>query len=206
VFEVNPIYFILLAEGFVLLLIILLIWVLITLVSRRRRRMELARFASTIKKRAPQRSERSQSFLGAVYQLEDEDMRVALAEIDKSETDFLHELVNILNRVSADRFIALEASLEGLIKSYKCMQPRVESDSNETSEEIQLKINHLLGENESLRDELSTANSKLGDLINEFGEIFGGGKEHQLTLQEVIDKVDTMKADHESGAPFRAQK
>ena len=32
-FEVNAIYFILLAEGFVLLLIILLLWVLITLVS-----------------------------------------------------------------------------------------------------------------------------------------------------------------------------
>ena len=205
-FEVNAIYFILLAEGFVLLLIILLIWVLITLVSRRRRRMELARFASTIKKRAPQRSERNQAFLGVVYQLEDEDMRVALAEVDQCETDFLQELMNILNRVSADRFNALDAALESLIKSYKCMQPRIEAESSEATGEIQQKVDYLLGENETLRDELSTANSKLGDLINEFGEIFGGGKQHQLTLQEVIDKVDTMKADHESAAPSRAQK
>ena len=114
--------------------------------------------------------------------------------------------MNILYRVCADRFNALDASLEDLIKSYKCMQPRVEVDSQETTEEIRQKINHLRGENESLRDELATANGKLGDLISEFGEIFGGGKEHQLTLQEVIDKVDTMKADHESGTPSRAQK
>lgn len=205
-FEVNPIYFILLAEGFVLLLIILLIWVLITLVSRRRKRMELSRFASTIKKRASQRSERNQAFLSAVYQLEDEDMRVALAEIDKCETEFLQDLMNSLNRVSSDRFNALDASLEGLIKSYKCMQPRIEAESQEAPEDIQQKMNHLRGENESLRDELSTANSKLGVLINEFGEIFGGGKDHQLTLQDVINKVDTMKADHESGTPSGAQK
>jgi len=206
VFEVNAIYFILLAEGFVLLLIILLLWVLITLVSRRRKRMELARYASTIKKRAPQRGERNQSFIGAVYQLDDEDMRVALAEINKCEAEFLQDLMNILYRVSADRFNALDGSLEGLIKSYKCMQPRVEVDSQETTKEIQQKINHLRGENDSLRDELSTANGKLGDLITEFGEIFGGGQDHQLTLQEVINKVDTMKADHESGTPSRAQK
>jgi predicted nuclease with TOPRIM domain len=114
--------------------------------------------------------------------------------------------MNILYRVSADRFNALDASLEGLIKSYKCMQPRIEADSQETAEEIQQKFNHLRDENESLRDELSTANGKLGDLITEFGEIFGGGQDHQLTLQEVINKVDTMKADHESGTPSRAQK
>lgn len=204
-FEVNAIYFILLAEGFVLLLIILLIWVLITLVSRRRKRMELARFASAIKKRASQRSERNQAFLSAVYQLEDEDMRVALAEIDKCETEFLQDLMNSLNRVSSDRFNALDASLEGLIKSYKCMQPRIEAESQEATEDIQQKMNHLRGENETLRDELSTANSKLGDLVAEFGEIFGGGKDHQLTLQDVINKVDTMKADHESGTPSGAQ-
>ena len=37
--------------------------------------------------RTAQRSERNQAFLGAVYQFEDEDLRVALAEIDKCETE-----------------------------------------------------------------------------------------------------------------------
>ena len=205
-FEVNPIYFILLAEGFLLLLIILLVWVLFTLVRRRRRGKVLLSLASAIKDRAAQRSERNQSFLLAVYQFEGEDMRVALAEIDKCETEFMQNLVHALRRVSAERIKALDASLEGLVKSYKCMQPRAESDSPETAEAIQARIEGLQGENESLRDELSVANSKLGDLISEFGEIFGGGKDHQLTLQEVIDKVDTMKADHESGASRQVQK
>ena len=80
--------------------------------------------------------------------------------------------MNSLNRVSADRLNALDASLEGLIKSCKCMQPRVEADSQEATEDIQQKVNHLRGENESLRDELSTANSKLGVLITEFGGNF----------------------------------
>jgi len=56
-----------------------------------------------------------------------------------------------------------------------------------------------------LRSDLSVAQDKLSDMITEFGEIFGGGKDHQLTLQEVMDKVDAMKADHDSATAIEVQ-
>ncbi len=96
-------------------------------------------------------------------------------------------------------------SLDKLIKSYKCLQPRVEVPPLEEPEVVQ-EITTLRGENEMLRSDLSVAQNKLGDLITEFGEIFGGGKDHQLTLQEVMDKVDAMKADHDSAAAIEVQK
>ena len=57
-----------------------------------------------------------------------------------------------------------------------------------------------------MRSDLCAAQEKLSDMITEFGEIFGGGKDHQLTLQEIMDKVDAMKADHDSAAAIEVQK
>ena len=202
--EVNAIYFILLAEGFVLLLVLLLVWLLVTLIRRRRKRRDIAELAAAIKGRSASRRQQTESFLQVVYQLEGEDQRATLTDIDKHETDFLQHLVESLSRGGRARINALDMSLDKLIKSYKCMQPRVEILPPEESEVVQ-EITTLRGENELLRSDLSVAHDKLSDMITEFGEIFGGGKDHQLTLQEVMDKVDAMKADHDSATAIEVQ-
>jgi hypothetical protein len=204
VLEVNAIYFILLLEGFVLSLVLLLVWLLVTLIRRRRRRRYIAELAAAIKGRSVSRKQQTESFLQAVYQLEGEDLRVTLTDIDKHETDFFQHLVESLSRGGRAQFNTLDMSLDKLIKSYKCLQPRVEISPLEEPEVVQ-EITTLRGENEMLRSDLSIAQNKLGDLVTEFGEIFGGGKDHQLTLQEVMDKVDAMKADHDSAAASEGQ-
>ncbi len=203
--EVNAIYFILLAEGFVLLLVLLLAWVLVTLIRRRRRRNDIAEIAAGIKSRSASRRQQTESYLQAVYQLEGEELRTTLADIDKHETEFFQHLVESLYRHRRAQITSLDLSLDKLIKSYKCLQPRVETTPREELEAVQ-EITTLRGENETLRTDLLVAQNKLGDLITEFGEIFGGGKDHQLTLQEVMDKVGAMKADHDSSAAIEVQK
>ena len=203
--EVNAIYFILLLEGFVLSLVLLLAWLLVTLIRRRRKRRDIAELAAAIKGRSASRKQQTESFLQAVYQLEGEDLRATLTDIDKHETDFFQHLIESLSRGGRARINTLDMSLDKLIKSYKCLQPRVEIPPLEQPEVVQ-EITTLRGENKMLRSDLSVAQNKLGDLIAEFGEIFGGGKDHQLTLQEVMDKVDAMKADHDSAAAIEGQK
>jgi len=205
VLEVNAIYFILLVEGFVLSLVLLLVWLLATLIRRRRKRKGIVELAAAIKSRADSRRQQTESFLQVVYQLEGEDLRGTVADIDKHETDFFQHLVESLSRGGRAEINTLDMSLDKLIKSYKCLQPRVEVPPLEEPEVVQ-EITTLRGENEMLRSDLSVAQNKLGDLITEFGEIFGGGKDHQLTLQEVMDKVDAMKADHDSAAAIEVQK
>jgi len=204
VLEVNAIYFILLAEGFVLSLVLLLVWLLVTLIRRRRKCRDIAELAAAIKGRSASRRQQTESFLQVVYQLEGEDLRNTLTDIDKHETDFFQHLVESLSRSGRTRINALDRSLDKLIKSYKCMQPRVEIPPPEESEVVQ-EITTLRGENKLLRSDLSVAQDKLSDMIAEFGEIFGGGKDHQLTLQEVMDKVDAMKADHDNATAIEGQ-
>ena len=129
--EVNAIYFILLAEGFVLSLVLLLVWLLVTLI-----RSDIAELAAAIKGRSASRRQQTESFLQVVYQLEGEDLRATLTDIDKHETDFFQHLVESLSRGGRARINALDMSLDKLIKSYKCMQPRTEIPPLEESEVV----------------------------------------------------------------------
>jgi len=99
----------------------------------------------------------------------------------------------------------MDTALDKLVESYKCLQPRRESSSQEELEAVQ-EVVSLRVENESLRSELSLAKNKLSDTISEFGDMFGGGKDHQLSLHEVVERIDAMKADNDPGAPLKAQK
>ena len=202
--EVNAIYFILLAEGFVLLLILLLVWALITLIGKRRKSKRIAELQARLKNGSLSRGEQTKSFLQTTYHLEGEDLGAALADIDRHETEFFEHLVASLYRGGRMQLNTMDTALDKLIESYKCLQPRRESTTQEelaVQEVVSLRV-----ENESLRSELSVAKNKLSDTISEFGDIFGGGKDHQLSLHEVVEKIDAMKADNDPGEPLKAQK
>jgi len=205
VLEVNAIYFILLAEGFVLLLILLLVWTLITLISKRRKSRGIAELKARLKSGSLRRNEQTRSFLQTIYHLEGEDLDAALADIDRHETDFFEHLVVSLYRGSRAQLSTMDTAMDKLIESYKCLQPRSESTSQEELEAVQ-EVVSLRFENETLRSELSVAKNKLSDTISEFGDMFGGGKDHQLSLHEVVERIDAMKADNDPGEPIKAQK
>ena len=203
--EVNAIYLILLAEGFVLLLILLLVWVLITLISKRRKSRCIAGLQARFKNRSLLRGEQTKLFLQTTYHLEGEDLGAALTDIDRHEADFFEHLVASLYRGGRAQLNTMDTALDKLIESYKCLQPRHESSLQKELEAVQ-EVVSLRVENESLRSELSVAKNKLSDTISEFGDMFGGGKDHQLSLHEVVERIDAMKADNDPGAPLKAQK
>ena len=95
-----------------------------------------------------------------------------------------------------------EAALERLIDSYKSLPPRVDEMTVEALEAIE-EVTSLRGENEKLRCELSLAKNKMSALIDEFGNMFGGGKDHELALEEIKQKVTAFN--DESDVDFKLQ-
>ncbi len=55
----------------------------------------------------------------------------------------------------------------------------------------------LRDENEELRSELSVAKNNLSNMIAEFGNMFGGGKDHALDLHKIKKKLAAMQASSE---------
>jgi len=205
VLEVNAIYFILLLEGFVLLLILLLTGVLIAMIRKRYRGRKIAQLKSMLKKRSLSHEEKTRSFLQTAYNLDGEELSAALQHVDRHETRFFQHLVDNLYKGGHAQLSTFEMALDELIESYKCLQLRSKASSREELEAAQELVS-LRAENETLCEELSVARNKLSDTIAEFGDMFGGGKDHQLDLHEVVERIDAMKADHVSGEPLKAQK
>jgi len=193
VLEVNAIYFILLVEGFGLLLALILLWILIAVFRQRRKGRAVRDLAARFRRRSEQRGGQTEAFLQAVYQLEDEDLRNALQNIERHETQFFQLLIASLQRARSEHISALDAALDKLIESYKCLQPRLQDGT--PGDEVRLEeIESLRSENDELRSELSAADSKLSDMLAEFGNLFGGGKDHELELHELKKKLAALQA------------
>ena len=56
------------------------------------------------------------------------------------------------------------------------------------------------------RNELSVAKDQLSDLISEFGDMFGGGKDHHFALHEIVEMINAIKADQVRSQPVKVQK
>lgn len=195
-FEVNAIYFILLVEGFVLLLCLIFLWILIAVFRLRRKGEAVRELAARFSRRREQRAEQTEALLQAVYGLEGDDLSSALHNIDQHENEFTRLLIASLEHGKGTHIGTLDAALEGLIESYKCLQPRVEKKSP-WDEEKQQEIAGLRSENDELRGELSAANNRLNDMIAEFGNMFGGGKDHELDLHQLKKMLAALQAGSE---------
>ena len=194
--EVNAVYFILLAEGFAVLLCVLLAWGLFGLLRSRRKSRDVVQLAQRIHSRADQRREQTQAFLQAVYGLENPALAEAVDNIEHSELEFFRQLLDSLERGQSELVTSLDVSLDSVFESYKCLQPRPSESAEEDA--AQIEITSLRGENEQLREELSLARNKVSDMLIEFGNMFGGGKDHELATHEVMDRLSELRAENDA--------
>ena len=57
------------------------------------------------------------------------------------------------------------------------------------------KIEELTESKIKLKEELATTNATMGNMIAEFGNMFGGGADHELAKYEVAKKVGVKSED-----------
>jgi len=199
VLEVNAIYFVLLVEGFALLLILVLLWVLIAVIRLRRKGKAIRRLAQRFDRGMHGRRQQTQAFLLALYRPGERDLQAALEQIERHESEFIQLLLEVLRRGRGSQIDGLDGALFKWIESYKCLQPRTETkaEQNESRpleiETVRREVEALRGENDDLRNELCAAQSSLDDMLAEFGNMFGGGKEHELDLHDLKKKLAALQ-------------
>ena len=194
--EVNAIYFILLLEGFALLALVLLGWVIFSIVRYRRKHRAIGDLKRRIGNGASEHAAQVEALLLAVYGLEGDDLQSALRNILQREDEYHQLLLAALKSGKKSQVDLLDTALERVVDAYKCLQPRVGESSVEAQQAAE-QVTELRGENEQLRCELSLAKNKMSSLISEFGNMFGGGKDHELALEEIKEKVAAFDADDE---------
>jgi hypothetical protein len=189
-FEVNPLLFIMLVEGFIILLLALVLIIVFRFRSKARHRKAVKQLVSQVNHQSEVRMKETGSFLKDIYELEDSELKQAVMEIDKREKKFIQKIIDMFLKGETALLTAMDAAVAELIEPYKKLRPRVAHQSeSEAQLSMQTQLETMSAENENLRQELDITKDKLQNMIGEFGDMFRGGSDHGLAKHEVVDKL-----------------
>ena len=200
--EISVVVLTLLIEALVISLAVLGVWTAITLKRRARDRQAAAKLVEQIKHQSQTRLESTGSFLSEKYCFEGNELKKAVATIDKAEKKFMQTVLQVYLQRDADRFEAMDASLAELIDSYKSLSPVV---PEATSAEAQAELEQLRESNAHLKEELTITKETMSNMISEFGNMFGGGHEHELAKNEVMQRVQKKETEEVDDAALASK-
>jgi len=191
--SINAAIFILLVESLFVLLIALVLVIVLGIRRKRKKRMAVAKIVAQIKKQSEVRTQETGSFLQDIYQLEDAELKKAVATIDKSEKELFQKLIESYLTENPDLISSMDAAIAGLIDTYKELKPKeqiIEKGDEEKEKVLSAEVEKLRTENGKLKEELGITKQTMGNMIAEFGNMFGGGSDHELANFEVVEKVE----------------
>ena len=194
--EVSALLFSLLIEGLVALLVVLLAGVFVLIKRKRKDTAAAKQLVDQIKHQSDARIKQMGAYLTEKYQLEGEELSEAIKLIDKSEKRFFQRLINMYLKRDSESVKSIDAWLAELVETYKSFQPAQPDEPKETGVSME-EFQQLQQTNENLRQELEITKDTMGNMIAEFGNMFGGGSDTKLPDEEVIGKVIKYSDDDE---------
>lgn len=192
--EVSTVLFSLLVEGFIVLLVALLVILYLAYKKKTKDRIAIKKLIDQLKQQSRIRMEETGSFLSEKYRFEGNELEKAIKSIDKAEKKFMQKVINVYAKRNSENLISLDAWVAELIETYKGLSPVMpevdEQQANTSaSAESEGEVLRLTELNESLAEELKITKETMGNMISEFGNMFGGGSEHELEQNEVMEKM-----------------
>ncbi|MCP4186239.1 MAG: hypothetical protein GY763_01410 [Gammaproteobacteria bacterium] len=191
--EIDAAIFILLIEVLAILLVALALVIVLGIRRKRKKYQGVVQLVAQIKKQSEVRTQETGSFLQEIYQLEDDELKKAVSTIDKSEKNLFQKLIECFLTDSPELISKMDAVIAGLIDTYKELKPKeqiIEMGSEENEKLLNDEIEKLKGQNDRLEEELRITKETMGNMIGEFGNMFGGGSDHELASFEVVEKVE----------------
>ncbi len=195
--EISPLMFTLVGELLVILTIILLLWLFITIKRHHRDKGAVRKLVDQVMHQSATRQQETNSFLHDKYRFEGDQLNEAVMAIDKAEKKFIQRFINIYLQRDAEALSSMDAAMAELIDSYKNLSPimpdpeTIESldKVEEVKEQAARQVEEARQETERLTEELSITKKTMSDMIGEFGNMFGGGADHELAKHEVMKKL-----------------
>lgn len=189
--EVSLLLFTLITEALVVCLVIISISVLLFLKRRKKDRVAARKLIDQVKHQSKTRLQTTSSFLNDKYRFEGDELQRAVKSIDQAEKKFIQKIINVYLNRDAHGLNSMDACVAEMIDTYKDLSPVMPEaevapsmDSEAAQELLELK-----DKNAKLTEELNITKETMTNMIGEFGNMFGGGKDHELDKSEVVEKV-----------------
>lgn len=189
--EVSLLLFTLLIEALLISLVVIIGGTILHIRNKKRDRISAHKLVDQVKHQSKTRLQTTSSFLHEKYRFEGNELAKAVKYIDKAEKKFIQNFINIYLKREANKLESMDASLAELIDAYKSLSPIMPDAETMASLESANpeELAKLRESNENLVEELAITKETMGNMIREFGNMFGGGKDHQLEKEEVVEKV-----------------
>ena len=188
--EIPTWLLIVLVETLALLALILGIWIFLSIRRRRSTRKAVDDLVEQIRKQSRLRLEETGSFLEEKYRFEGDELQKAVEQVDKAEKLFFQRVLNLYLKRDDERIKSLDAWVAELIGVYKSLSPVMPAaGESAVDENTQKKMDELERSRQALEEELKITKTTMSNMIAEFGNMFGGGKDNELEQSEVVEKV-----------------
>jgi len=204
VIQISTVAFSLLVELLILLSVVLGVWFFQSLKRSRQDRAAAAKVVEQVRHQSDLRVQETGSFLEQKYQFEGDELKKAVQSIDRAEKKFIQKVMNMYLKRLPHELEALDASMAELIDAYKDLTPasiavsevvtEEEPDASE-AEAMAAEVETLRESNARLNEELAITKQTMGNMIAEFGNMFGGGQDSSLEQEEVLAKVNVAAVD-----------
>ncbi|MDJ0834025.1 MAG: hypothetical protein QNJ69_10920 [Gammaproteobacteria bacterium] len=195
--EISPLMFTLVGEVLVILSIVLLLWLFFTIKRQRKDRGAARKLVDQVMHQSATRQQETNSFLHEKYRFEGDELEQAVMAIDTAEKKFIQRFINIYLQRDAEALASLDATLAELIDTYKKLSPSMpDTEAMQAMEqasavkaEAEQQIAEIREDNERLSEELGITKQTMSNMISEFGNMFGGGADHELAKHEVMKQL-----------------
>ena len=194
--EVSALLFSLLIEGLVAMLVVLAGGIFLLIKRKRKDTAAAKQLVDQIKHQSDSRIKQMGVYLTEKYQLEGSELSKAIESIDKSEKRFFQRVINVYLKRDSEGVKSFDAWVAELVETYKSFRPAQPDEPKETGVSME-EFQQLQQTNENLRQELEITKDTMGNMIAEFGNMFGGGADTKLPDEEVIGKVVKYSDDDE---------
>ncbi len=204
--EVSTILLTLLIEGFLFLLLALSVWIFFAVRKTKRAKTAAAKLVEQIQNQSAKRLKETGSFLEEKYLFEGNELKKAVKSIDKAEKIFMQKVINMYISHDDKAMQSMDATVAEFIDSYKSLKPAIQEvvtevdgdDNTAAIEDRSEEVENLKAEKEKLKEELAITKETMGNMIAEFGSMFGGGKENDVKAEEIFEKVSEHEGDESS--------
>ena len=164
-FEVDPLLFILLAEGVVILLATLVLLTVLQLRKNRRHRNAVKKLVSQVNHNSEVRMKDTGTFLHDVYELEDTELRQTVKEIDTREREFIQKIIDIFLRGETVLLTTVNVAVNELIGPYKKLRPKIPAPIiSEGEQSALMQLETLESQNEKLDHELKITKERMANM------------------------------------------
>ena len=203
--QISTIVFSLLLELIFVLLVVLGVWTFLTLKRSKQDRTAVAKLVEQVRHQSDLRLKETGSFLEEKYRFEGSELKKAVESIDKAEKKFIQKVINMYLKRDPHEMEAMDASMAELIEAYKELTPAnvggggevAETDDEALPDDLSEEVEQLRSSNQKLTEELAITKKTMGNMIAEFGNMFGGGQENALESEEVLEKVNVVPDEEE---------